>query len=179
MAKRPSATRARGGRHPAAQAMLLRQLHAYLSAFVAPAVLFFALTGAVQLFSLHEAHGDYQPPPLIEKLGMVHKDQKFALKPKRRPALALGAPVLRHDAEPASGPTHDEGDWIAPAKAPPADGPRVRELALKWVFLAAALSLTASTLLGLWMGFTQNRRKWWLIVLFLAGAAIPVAILAL
>jgi uncharacterized iron-regulated membrane protein len=40
----------------------VRRWHSYIGLFIAPSVLFFSLTGAVQLFSLHEAHGKYQPP---------------------------------------------------------------------------------------------------------------------
>ena len=48
--------------------LLLRQWHGYLGAFIAPSVIFFALTGALQLFNLHEAHGDYRPAPIVERL---------------------------------------------------------------------------------------------------------------
>ncbi len=42
----------------------IRQLHLYLGTFFAPSIIFFALTGAIQLFGLHEGHpGEaYQPP---------------------------------------------------------------------------------------------------------------------
>jgi hypothetical protein len=150
--------------------MMIRQLHAYLSAFVAPSVLFFAFTGSLQLFSLHEAHGDYQPPALIEKLGRVHTDQAFELRPK-------------HEPKPPSPPAvKAEGDWVAPvAKPAPSEdeAPPLRETALKWLFLLVAVSLISSTLLGLWMALTQNRRKVVLLVLLLAGVATPVAILVL
>jgi len=53
----------------------LRQWHSYIGLFIAPSVIFFSLTGALQLFSLHEAHGTYQPPAILEKLASVHKDQ--------------------------------------------------------------------------------------------------------
>lgn len=72
--------------------MLLRQIHAYIGALIAPSLLFFAFTGALQLFSLHEAHGNYQPPAIIERLARVHKDQVFSLgrhhKPTPAPASA-------------------------------------------------------------------------------------------
>ena len=55
-------------RRAASRAMQVRQLHMLLGMFIAPSVLYFALTGAVQLFSLHEAHGTYRPPALIEAL---------------------------------------------------------------------------------------------------------------
>lgn len=150
--------------------MGLRQIHAYLSVFAAPTVLFFALTGSLQLFSLHEAHGGYRPPELIEKLSAVHKDQRFALK-DRHPGSPLRTPVIKQ-----------EGEWLTPpvARAAEPDAPPpVRELALKWLFLATAVVLVVSTCLGVWMAVTQNRRKLVLLALFALGAAAPVAILLL
>jgi hypothetical protein len=141
--------------------MLLRQIHAYLSVFVAPTILFFAFTGALQLFSLHEAHGDYRPPVLIEKLGSLHKDQRLAAKSDHGPPHSSSR-------APHAEPHHDDD------RPPPAS-----VIALKWLFLAAAVTLMASTLLGVWMAVTQNRRKGLLAVLFLAGALAPIAILTL
>src|ERR1700722_17285147 len=57
--------------------LTLRQWHTYIGAFIAPSVLFFAFTGALQLFSLHEAHGAYTPPAAVEALGRIHKDQTW------------------------------------------------------------------------------------------------------
>jgi hypothetical protein len=151
--------------------MLIRQLHAYLSAFVAPTILFFAVTGSFQLFSLHQAHGNYRPPALLEKLGRVHTDQQFALKPKHNPGPAPKTPVAK-----------TEGDWVAPAAKPAADAddaPSPREMALKWLFLVAAITLVVSTVLGLWMAVIQNRRKGILLLLLLAGMAAPLAIFSL
>ena len=149
--------------------MALRHIHAYLIAFVAPTILFFALTGALQIFSLHESHGGYTPPPLIENLARVHKDQVFAA-PRRHRVVPLQTPVAR-----------PEGDWVAPApehdNGQPPPGPKV--LALTALFLVAAIMLVVATLLGLWMAFTQNRRKVVLLLLFLAGAALPIALAAI
>jgi len=58
----------------------IRIWHMYIGILIAPSVLFFALTGALQIFSLHEAHGSYEPPALLEKLSRLHKDQVFAQK---------------------------------------------------------------------------------------------------
>lgn len=55
--------------------LIVRKLHTYVGMFIAPSVIFFALSGALQLFHLHEARGSYHPPPLIEMLGSLHKDQ--------------------------------------------------------------------------------------------------------
>ena len=136
----------------------IRQLHLYLGVFFAPALLFFAATGALQVFSLHEAHGDYQPAPLIEKLASVHKDQKFELK-ARKPEKPK--PAAAEKPRPAAHPT-----------AP-------KTLALKWFFLATALGLMFSTSLGLWMGLTHLKNRALALALLCAGAAVPVLILVL
>lgn len=152
---------ARTRANPALRLAAIRQWHTYLGAFIAPSVLFFALTGGLQLFALHEAHGAYKPPPVIEKLGMVHKDQVFAAKPKRPPA-AIAASVKPK------------------AEAPkPEAGPKTSTKALKWLFLAVAAGLVISTCLGMWMALFHNRHKGVAWVLFIAGAVVPVLILAL
>jgi hypothetical protein len=137
----------------------VRQLHAYIGLFVAPSVLLFALTGAVQLFDLHEAHGDYRPLPWVEKLSSVHMSQVFAFG--------------EHHAEPAPG-SEAAAD---PAGGTPADQDKLPTVLLRWFFLLVSLSLTLSTALGLWMGLTQTRRKGLAWVLLLAGALIPVGLL--
>jgi hypothetical protein len=136
---------------------MLRTLHAYVGAFIAPSVLFFATTGALQLFTLHEAHGNYEPAPFVQKLGMLHKDQAFVLKPHSdSPA------INRHDA--------------APRAAANEKGPSLSAMALKWFFLVIAGGLATSTGLGLWMGLAQSPRKRLILALFLAGAAIPLVL---
>lgn len=142
--------------------MSIRQIHSYIGAFIAPSVLFFAFTGSLQLFSLHEAHGAYTPPAIVEALARVHKDQ--VLKEKPEPA-----------AKGADG-GHDHHHHAGPAKAAPA-APAMSVMALKWVFLAVAAGLIASTLLGLWLAFTSGRRKSVVLGLFVAGAVLPVVLL--
>jgi hypothetical protein len=160
LARNTSKTNARrSGPNPVLRLQAIRQIHLYLGVFFAPALLFFAATGALQLFSLHEAHPGYQPAPLIEKLGEVHKNQKFELKARRpekpRPASAARA---------------------APEKPRPV---ALSTLALKWFFLATALGLIVSTCLGLWMGLKYSRNKVLALVLLCAGAVAPVLILML
>jgi hypothetical protein len=40
----------------------IRRWHSYIGLFIGPSVLFVALTGAAQIFNLHEAHGHYPEP---------------------------------------------------------------------------------------------------------------------
>jgi hypothetical protein len=142
--------------------MSLRQLHSYIGAFIAPSVLFFAFTGALQVFSLHEAHGAYRPPEVVARLSRVHKDQVFSLPPGRTPQ---------------AGAHHDHGARAAP---PPASrAPAWSVTALKWLFLAVAAGLALSTLIGLWMAFTTSRSRGVILALFALGAALPVMLLAL
>lgn len=162
MARRKSSRGAPGG------ALLIRHLHAYLSVLVAPTVLFFASTGFIQLFGWHEAHGDYHPPVVIEKLSNLHKDQFFGVKPHRAPESA--AP---------SAPQRSEGDWVAPVHKPDEERTESKASLLKLIFGFASLSLVVSTSLGVWMALTQSRRKVVLAVLFAVGLAGPVAVLLL
>ena len=146
----------------------LRQWHAYIGLFIAPSVLFFALTGAVQIFSLHESHGNYRPFVLVEKLSAVHKDQVFEQphdhlaqgdQPESSPSAAV-APDEHHT---------DDDDGKNSAST----------LALKWFFFCVSAGLTASTLIGVWMGTTLLRRKSTAWMLIGAGALIPICLLAL
>jgi hypothetical protein len=140
----------------------LRVWHSYLSVFIAPSVIFFALTGALQLFDLHEAHAGYQPPAMLEKLGRLHKDQVFA------------AAEHRHGPPPAE--SHDEAK-------PGADEDREEEprstLVLKWFFLFVSVVLATSTGLGLWIGLTHITRKRLSVLLLVSGCLIPLTVLAL
>ncbi len=138
----------------------IRLWHSYIGLFVGPSVLFFSLTGAAQLFGLHEAHGSYTPPAFAEKLSSVHKDQVFALGDHPAPSAADAAPP-RSDAE----EDHDR--------------PKVPTLILKVYFLLVALSLAVSTVFGMWMGLTQTRHKRLARVLIAAGTLIPIAVLLL
>ena len=132
----------------------IRLWHSYLGLLTGPAILFFALTGAFQIFDLHESRGAYQPPSLLAKLGMLHKKQVFA-EPRRRP----------------------RPPDAAPAAPPPAEAPTpLATLALKWCFLLVALSLAATAGLGIWIGLRAPRYKRTAWVLLLVGIAIPVGL---
>jgi hypothetical protein len=123
----------------------LRQWHAYIGLFIAPSVLFFALTGALQIFNLHEAHDNYTPPRLLQKLSAVHQDQVFEASDEHHHAPG--------DDDKISGST----------------------LALKWYFCAVAVGLVVSSLIGIWMGLTQIRRKALAWILLIAGTLLPLS----
>ena len=139
----------------------IRVWHTYLGMLIAPTVLFFALTGALQIFSLHEAHGAYQPLPLVEKLGSLHKDQVFALKERHGPP--PGANAAAQEGPP---PRPDDDD----------DHASLGTWMLKWFFLLVATGLTSSTVLGLWIGLTHLRHKRVALGLLAVGVVLPVAL---
>jgi hypothetical protein len=146
----------RTGAHPGLRLAALRRFHLWIGVFIAPSLLFFACTGALQLFSLHEAHDSYTPPPLIEGLAKVHKDQVFAVE---KPEVGK--------ADHADHPHHHD------------EAPKATTIALKWFFLAVACGLIVSTSLGLWMALVASRDRAVAWVLLLAGAVIPIALVIL
>jgi hypothetical protein len=149
------ALKARSARqNPALRLAGIRRFHSYIGVFIAPTVLFLALTGSLQSLRLHEAWGPYKPAPLIEKLANVHKNQAFASH--HRPAPAAGA---------------------APQPAKPAEVLKLTTIVLRWFFVIVGLGLTVSTALGLWMALAYGQRRRTLWVLTLAGAIIPLALL--
>ena len=143
----------------------IRVWHAYLGVLIAPSILFFALTGCLQLFGLHEADGPYQPLPIVEKLGRMHKDQVFALgehhdEAPKADAGALKSPEEKHeDAEEHKAPI---GTWL-----------------LKLFFLVVGIGLMTSTALGLWMALTTLRYKRLARMLLAVGIVLPVVLVAL
>jgi hypothetical protein len=138
---------------PALRLARLRSLHVYVSAFVAPSLIFFAGTGVLQTFRLPDKPA---APPLIVKLARLHKDDVFAMKPAR--------PKARGDqARP-------------PAAAKPS--PKASTEALKWFFSAASVGMIASTVLGLWMALAHHKRRLLLGAVVVAGAVIPAVLAA-
>jgi hypothetical protein len=132
--------------------LLLRRIHTWVGMLIAPSVLFFATTGSLQLYSLHEAHGGYTPPPLFVALGSLHKDQKLPAPRRAEPGPAKARPQGHH-AEPP---------------------PRTATQLLKIVFLGVAAGLVLSTLLGLWMALQDRVRRRTNLVLLTVGALLPL-----
>jgi hypothetical protein len=145
----------------------MRRWHSYIGLFIAPTVLFFALTGAAQLFSLHEEHGNYKPPAIIEKLSSVHKDQVFAFGNHHAPPAPEGG-LGEQGVAPAPRSTDEDGDK-----------PGLPTLLLKMFFLVIALGLTLSASLGLLIGLTQTRSKRTAWIIVVAGTLLPVGLLKL
>lgn len=69
----------------------LRQIHLYLGCLFAPVLIFFAVTGAWQLFMLHRGRkdGSYTPPRALVTLSEIHQTQHL-------PGTAEAATPLRY-----------------------------------------------------------------------------------
>ena len=64
-----------------------RVLHLYIGAFISPAILFFAFTGLLQTFSLHEnaKDGNYKPPRWVLSVAQLHKKQTLQIHTRKLP----------------------------------------------------------------------------------------------
>jgi hypothetical protein len=144
-----------------------RRLHLYSGVLFAPAILFFAATGLIQVFDLHKARPatGYQPPALILRLGALHKDQTFAL-----PHQADGDRGREKKVVP-------KADRVAATRAPRPMSPA--QALLKGFAAAAAVGLASTTLLGLYMAYRFGRSARLVSGLLLAGVAIPAVLAAL
>jgi len=137
---------------------VIRQLHVWVSVFVAPSLIFFAITGALQTFRVPDQK---DASVLLQKLARVHRDDVFAVKP---------AKPKKPEAAKAEGPKKPETEK---PKAKPST-----EVA-KWFFAITSIGIAITTLLGLWMALAYSRQKLVIWALLIAGAATPVIILAL
>jgi hypothetical protein len=135
----------------------IRLVHRYSGLFFAPAILFFAITGGLQMFGLHESSrgSAYVPPAILVHLSQLHKKGTLYLPP-RRPA---PPPANLHDVQ-------------KPPAAPPASPPS-HSLPVRIFFAATALALMVSTLTGIVMAWKFERRKSIVILILAAGVLIP------
>lgn len=145
-------------------------VHLYLGVFTAPMLLFFAVTGGLQTFSLHETTrgSSYLPPVWLATAAQLHKKQNIALPPAKRrlqPEPTAAAPQSR-----------------APQPVPRADiasQPKKHPLPMKVFFALIALGLFSSVLSGLYMAWRFSRRPGLFGAVLVSGIAVPLALLLL
>jgi hypothetical protein len=167
----------------------LRLIHLYIGVFISPALLFFAFTGALQTFSLHETTrgSNYKPPAWAVTLAQIHKKQTPIVPPRHTPPPQDGKPDRSPD-RPATKTTDDKPTQDRAAKpdipasdplqsAPKSDAPAPRPhnaLPLKIFFLLVSIGLFVSTLTGLYMSYKYIRNRTLVTTLLIAGIVIPV-----
>jgi len=148
----------------------VRTIHLYLGVFTAPMLLFFALTGGLQAFGLHETSrgSSYAPPAWLVGMAQLHKKQTLVVPPRRpRPPTAqAGTPAA--PAAIASGKAqHGEND----------NGPPKNLLPMKIFFALIALGLFTSVLSGLCMAWRFSRRPGLFGAVLAGGIAAPLLLL--
>jgi len=148
----------------------IRRLHAYIGTLIAPSVIYFAATGLLQIYNLHEAHGGHSPPRIIELLSGVHKDQRFG--------------AGHHDAQDGD-ERHSNvsaGAEAHPDRAPQAEEAHHSPIAtslLNLFFASVAIALIFSTSFGICMALQQNMRRRTHVTLLVIGTLTPAILAAL
>ena len=131
----------------------LRLYHHYIGVFLAPAILFFAFSGLIQVIGLQDQRNP-APPAWISYISGIHKDQ---------------APPKPHPKQPAGAPNnagHDEHQHAAFAP-------------LKIFAMLTAIGLFVTTLIGLTIALTNRKLRPVSWVMLALGIAVPVALLML
>lgn len=143
----------------------LRKIHRYLGVFFTPAILFFAFSGGLQTFGLHESEHRGEPPPVawIAAMAAVHKDQHL---PEVRVAPPPAEPLVQ---QPPRGPDR------------PAQGAAKHEkkstLPLKLFVLALAIGLCVTSLVGLSIAFSNPRSRKETGIMLILGTLVPIIML--
>jgi outer membrane biosynthesis protein TonB len=155
-------------------------------------LLFFAFTGALQTFGLHETTrgSSYKPPAWAVTLGQIHKKQTTVV-----PVRKLPPPERSPDNSPAKlqdKPSNKSADkqpdktQSAPTTAPqPAQSPSPQSsdapapkphntLPLKIFFLLVSIGLFISTISGIYMSYKYIRNRGLITAILIAGVVIPV-----
>jgi hypothetical protein len=153
----------------------LRLIHLYIGVFISPAILFFAFTGALQTFSLHETTrgSSYKPPAWAVTLAQIHKKQTPIVPARKTPPQdkptdkgATEKPRTDTSASQAAPPTSPKTDIPAPKPH--------NALPLKIFFLLVAIGLFISTLSGLYMSYKYIRNRKLITAILVAGIIVPI-----
>jgi hypothetical protein len=151
----------------AASLKSIRLMHRYIGLFFSPTILFFAITGGLQMFGLHEsARGSsYVPPNILVHLSQLHKKGTLYLPPRK-----VATPnSAKSDGVKLDGP---KLETPKPTQASPATPPP-NSLPMKIFFAATALALAVSTCTGIMMGWKYARRKSMVLLTLAAGVFVP------
>jgi len=143
----------------------IRLLHRYLGLFFAPAILFFALTGAIQTVGWHETSrsSNYEPPAWIVRMAQLHKKQTLVIPLAKKKASDASTTGAHADASPDKKLASD----------------RTTKFAMKCFVFLMSIGVIVSTLLGVVMAllYGGDSRIVWAVIL--AGFLLPAAILLL
>lgn len=140
----------------------LRQLHLWLGMLFAPAILFFAFTGALQTFDFHETEDGIAPPRWIITIAAIHKKQDFPKPRKPKPPETMGA-------------TTNKATVAAPAPMPA--GPRHSPWPLKIFVGLMSIGLIFSTVLGMTIALNNRQTRRTSQIMLGVGTILPILML--
>ncbi|HZY61014.1 MAG TPA: PepSY domain-containing protein [Edaphobacter sp.] len=146
----------------------VRSTHLYLGVFITPALIFFAFTGAMQTFSLHETTrgSSYKPPVWVATLAQIHKKQNTAVPVRKL------QPVAPQNTAPAPGHAAARPESPASLLSRPH-----HTLPLKLFFLLVSIGLFLSSVTGLYMTYKFVRNKRLITATLAIGTVLPIALL--
>ena len=155
---------------------IARSIHLYLGVFSAPMLLFFAITGGLQTFGLHEASrgSSYTPPAWLASMAQLHKKQTVHV-PLRRPR-APSADLIGAARDAPTGAIAGARAMTPGVGAAERSGavPKANLLPMKLFFAVISLSLLISVLTGLYLAWRFSRRPGLFGMVLLAGFIVPI-----
>ena len=138
----------------------VRQFHFYIGVFLAPLIVLFALSGALQTFRLQEEKGWGGTPPVwIETIASIHKDSKL-------PKLVVADTNKPAGAEAVKKP-------VKPRPAP------VNKLPMQILVVTMGVGLLLSALLGVTIALNSPATRRISLVMLAAGTVLPILLLKL
>jgi hypothetical protein len=145
----------------------VRLIHLYIGVFIAPALVFFAFTGALQTLSLH-----------VSAKGGAYKPQTgSSCWPNSTRGRLPNCLRTRVQIPASSSPTVKAGVSKKMSSLEKGlDRPAHNSLPLKIFFLVVSAGLFTSTITGLYMSYKYSRNKVLLAILFIAGIVAPIGL---
>lgn len=142
----------------------VRRVHHYIGVFFTPAILLFALSGALQTFRLQEDKGyGGTPPAWIVWMASVHKDSSLPRAKAEEHKQQRPAPKLPDRTKPAM---KSQSAAPAPSRVP------------MQVFVALlSIGLIVSSVLGVAIALNAKTTRRMSIVMLVAGATLPLLLM--
>jgi hypothetical protein len=147
-------------------------------------LLFFAFTGGMQTFSLHETTrgSSYAPPAWLATLAQLHKKQTTVMPPRKPHPAEAATQGTDSRVAGSVGPSPPASMATDARTTPPHSGPgdnagaksKKNLMPMKIFFALVALSLMLSTLTGLYMAYRFTRHGTRFALILLAGIIVPL-----
>ena len=142
----------------------VRRIHYYIGVFFTPAILMFALSGALQTFRLQEEKGyGGTPPAWIVWMASVHKDSSM---PRDQTA--------QHKEE---APAAKPAERARPAMTAPLTAPARSRLPMQIFVALLSVGLIVSSLLGTVIALNNKMTRQMSILMLGFGAMLPLALM--